>query len=216
MKANPPTLYSYTKCPFAMRARMALIHAGIECEIREVDLQHKPEDLLRYSPKGTVPVLVLGNGTVLEESLDIMNYALQQKENDKWLGGDDSMILVHQADEYFSRALERYKSPSFYGEEDWRDEAEHILSSIETALYQHSGSIDRCGHFTIKDAALLPLVYQMSMWDAKWFNGLPFIKTKTWLNRFVNSKLFTLTMTTHKVWHEGVSKEWLINQTNAA
>ncbi len=91
-----PVLYSFRRCPYAMRARMALIASGIACEIREVKLRNKPPEMLIASPKGTVPVLVLPDGTVIDESIDIMRWALGQNDPEDWLAGDDEALIADQ------------------------------------------------------------------------------------------------------------------------
>ena len=211
MKANPPTLYSYTECPFAMRARMALIYAGVQCEIREVNLKYKPQDMLTLSPKGTVPVLNLEGGRVLDESFDIMQYALEKRDRDHWLECEGATSLVVQADNYFKRAHQRHRDPEAYPEETWELEAEHLCSVLETALYKNDGVLDESHHFTLKDAAILPLVYILSTWDEKWWNDLPFPKVKIWLSQFKHSHLFSSAMESHRIWHEGVDAQWLID-----
>lgn len=106
-----PILYSYRRCPYAMRARMALSYAGIPVEIREISLKQKPAHMLQVSPKGTVPVLVLPDGQVIEQSLEIMHWALQQHDADGWLSADPphAALLIAENDGAFKQHLDRYK-----------------------------------------------------------------------------------------------------------
>ena len=105
-----PLLYSFRRCPYAMRSRMALKKAGIICELREVVLRDKPSEMLELSPKGTVPVLKLADGKVLEESLDIMHWALNLRDPDRWLEPIDEIgALINLLDNEFKITLDKYK-----------------------------------------------------------------------------------------------------------
>ena len=137
-----PILYSYRRCPYAMRARMALWAAQIQVEVREISLREKPAHLLQISPKGTVPVLQLPDGTVLEQSLDIMQWALMQNDPQGWLnaGRDAVQHLIAINDGDFKKALDRYKYPERYPEHSpafYREQGEQFLQVLETALQQH-------------------------------------------------------------------------------
>ena len=118
-----PVLYSFRRCPYAMRARLALAAAGLEVELREVALKAKAPELLEASPKGTVPVLVQGDVAVLEESLEIMRWALQQADPLGWLNGDraETAALLDQNDGPFKRHLDRFKYPDRYGDVDRKE-----------------------------------------------------------------------------------------------
>src|SRR5690606_27614836 len=117
-----PILYSYRRCPYAMRARMALHYAGIKFEIREIALRDKPQHMLAVSPKGTVPVLVLADGKVIDESLDVMAWALAQSDPDIWLTSDPRCAeLITENDGNFKQALDQYKYASRFPEQS----AEH-------------------------------------------------------------------------------------------
>ena len=112
-----PVLYSFRRCPYAMRARLALAHAGQACELREINLRAKPQELLQASPKGTVPVLVLQDGRVIEQSLDIMLHALRANDPDGWLAPtqgtlDDMLALIGRNDGFFKQALDAASTPS--------------------------------------------------------------------------------------------------------
>ncbi|MBA4767219.1 MAG: glutathione S-transferase N-terminal domain-containing protein [Porphyrobacter sp.] len=130
-----PVLYSFRRCPYAMRARMALWAAGITVELREVKLAAKPPALLAASPKGTVPVLVLADGQVIEESLDIMRWALVQNDPEGWLTGEDAALIAAN-DGPFKHHLDRAKYPGRYGadETDHRAAAQALLMPLEERL----------------------------------------------------------------------------------
>lgn len=144
-----PLLYSFRRCPYAMRARMALIRADIQCELREVDLGNKPADMLAISPKGTVPVLLFADGSVLEESLDIMLWAFSQiaSQAQSWLypqSGEleDMQELIERNDKEFKRHLDRYKYPNRYADEQvdplqHRAKACDFINSLETLLNEN-------------------------------------------------------------------------------
>ena len=105
-----PILYSFRRCPYAMRARMVLLHSKIQCEIREIKLSNKPKEMLAISPKGTVPVLILENGDILDESLDVMLWAIEQGNlrNLFNLGKKEILDLIKINDGEFKDAIDRY------------------------------------------------------------------------------------------------------------
>ena len=113
-----PVLYSFRRCPYAMRARMAVAVSGAEVELREVVLRDKPPEMLEASPKGTVPVLLLPDGNVLEESLDIMRWALGRNDPENWLAHVDADLIAAN-DGPFKQALDRYKYPHRYDSARW-------------------------------------------------------------------------------------------------
>jgi glutathione S-transferase len=137
-----PILYSFRRCPYAMRARLALLASGIQCELREVVLRNKPAEFLATSPKGTVPVLDSTQGEVIEQSWDIMLWALRQHDPAEWLPSnakvfERGMQLLHRCDGEFKQQLDRYKYPQRYGLEDGtaaRDEAMFFLANLESLL----------------------------------------------------------------------------------
>jgi len=134
-----PILYSYRRCPYAMRARMALSYAGVPVEIREISLKDKPAHMLQVSPKGTVPVLVLSGGQVIDQSLEIMQWALQQHDADDWLSADPhrTALLIAENDGSFKQNLDRYKYAIRFPEhsaEDYRQQGELFLAKLEQHL----------------------------------------------------------------------------------
>lgn len=192
-----PILYSYRRCPYAMRARMALYHAKVQVEIREISLRDKPKHMLAISPKGTVPVLVLPNQQVLEQSLDIMYWALQQHDAESWLSASPSETnaLIHQNDTSFKQALDGYKYPERYPEFPppyFRQQGEQFLQALEDLLGKHAFLLSH--HATLADIAIFPFVRQFAAVDSEWFAASPYHKLRTWLDYWVTSSLFEAIM----------------------
>ncbi len=203
---SPPILYSFRRCPYAMRARLALQVAGQAVEHREIALKSKPAEMLRASPKGTVPVLVLADGTVLEESLDIMRWALGRNDPQGWLGGDDAYRqeawdLIAQNDGEFKFHLDRYKYPSRYGLADGvahRELARGFLDVLQARLALHSYLAG--ARFGLADAAIAPFVRQFAHTDPTWFAAQTWRNLAQWLQDFEASAAFALVMEKHPVW----------------
>lgn len=197
-----PVLYSFRRCPYAIRARLAIAYSGIPVEIREVHLKHKPGQMLALSPKGTVPVLVLTDGKVIDESLDIMKWALAQHDPDHWLDiSTDSGKLIQWNDGEFKDCLDRYKYADRYPEyppAHYRNQAEHFLIELETKLSQHTYLMD--DKFSLTDAAIFPFIRQFAAVDEKWFISSEYCNLKTWLNGLLNSSLFISVMVKYPVW----------------
>lgn len=206
---NLHVLYSFRRCPYAMRARLAIASAQLEVELREVELRNKPESLLLASPKGTVPVLVLDNGQVLDESLDIMSWALQQNDPEHWLKTAwliDVRTLIQWNDGDFKYYLDRYKYADRYPDFsalEYRRQAERFLAELEPRLYQNTYL---CGdHFSLADAAILPFIRQFAAVDSVWFESAPYPFIQQWLNEFVTSNRFIAVMTKYESWKPGDS-----------
>ena len=204
---NPlPVLYSFRRCPYAMRARLALRVAGQAVEHREIELKNKPAAMLQASPKGTVPVLVLTDGTVLEQSLDIMRWALARHDPDGWIPADearrqDTWALIAQNDGDFKFNLDRYKYPHRYGlANGWahRDQAAVFLQVLALRL-----AADGClsgPRFGLADAAILPFVRQFAQTDKAWFAQQNWPALAQWLAHFEASAAFAQVMEKHPVW----------------
>jgi glutathione S-transferase len=188
-----PILYSYRRCPYAMRARIALKYANINVEIREIALKEKPAEMLIASPKGTVPVLVLQDGKVLEQSLDIMYWALQQRDIDGWLTADKLLTqrLIAENDGSFKQALDKYKYAIRFPEQSvefYRAQAEVFLQKLERLLAK---SVFLLGDkVSLADIALFPFIRQFSGVDPVWFEAVAYLKLKAWLKQLVDSELF--------------------------
>jgi len=195
-----PILFSYRRCPYAIRARLALWQAGVAVQVHEVSLRDKPAEMLRLSPKGTVPVLCLPDGTVLEQSLDIMRWALVQHDPEGWLQAasmDEMLALIARNDGPFKQLLDRYKYPERHPErtaEAWRDEAVRThLADLEVRLQSQ-----RCllgPHWSLADMALLPFVRQFAQVDRVWFDATPALPAlRAWLQRGLDLPLFATVM----------------------
>lgn len=203
-----PVLYSFRRCPYAMRARLALAAAEQACELREVALKNKPAEMLAASPKGTVPVLLPGDGTVLEQSLDVMLWALRRNDPLRWLQPDagalpDMLALVAECDDSFKPLLDRYKYPDRHpdGGEPARELGARFLRDLEDRLSaspQLTG-----GHATLADAALMPFVRQFAMVDAAWFAAQPWPRLQAWLDGWTGSALFERVMGKYAPWKTG-------------
>ncbi|HCU84849.1 glutathione S-transferase [Methylophilus sp. UBA6697] len=192
-----PILYSYRRCPYAMRARVALWAAQMRVEVREVSLRDKPAHLLQISPKGTVPVLQLTEGTVLEQSLDIMLWALAQRDPQGWLNADRDTIvrLIAINDGDFKKALDRYKYPERYPEQPqvfYRQQGEQFLQLLEAALQQHRFVLGDSA--SMADVAIFPFIRQFAAVDAGWFAGSAYPQLRAWLNGWLESALFAQIM----------------------
>ena len=201
-----PILYSFRRCPYAMRARLALLASGIQCELREVVLRNKPAEFLTTSPKATVPVLVTPNGEVIEQSWDIMMWALRQHDPAHWLPSDANvfergMQLLHRCDGEFKQQLDRYKYPQRHGLEDGtaaRDEAMFFLANLESLLKQQRYLFN--SSIGIFDAAILPFVRQFAHVNIDWFAAQPLPSVQAWLSAFENSTDFKRAMTVYPAW----------------
>jgi glutathione S-transferase len=195
-----PILYSFRRCPYAMRARMSLLESGVEVELREVILRDRPEHMMEISPKGTVPVLLLSDGTVIEESLDIMLWSLDES----WLAGDwKELIDVNDGD--FKHHLDRYKYNNRYenvlSSEEHR---EHALSILKTYDERLSNQAYLCGDsISLADLALSPFVRQFANTDRAWFDQLPLLHLHNWLIGILEGDLFKSCMVKHKQWQNG-------------
>lgn len=194
-----PLLYSYRRCPYAIRARLALWQAGVRVQLHEVSLRDKPAEMLRLSPKGTVPVLVLPGGKVIDQSLDIMRWALRQNDPEGWLTAapaHEMQALIEQNDGPFKALLDRYKYPERHPERSaqaYRDEAsQRFLQPLDAGLAQHPALLgDRT---SLTDMALLPFVRQFAQVDRAWFDAQPWPHLGAWLEAGLNSPLFLTVM----------------------
>lgn len=205
----PPVLYSFRRCPYAMRARLALYASGVAVELREVTLRDKPASMLAASPKGSVPVLVLPDESVIDESWDIMQWALHQRDPEGWLGKDDSCVaaaipLIDENDTTFKNSLDRYKYADRYPEHPqshYRSQAEAFLSKLESRL--RAAPFLLGDDFSIADAAVFPFIRQFAEVDKIWFAQAPYGSLQRWLKDFLDSGHFAAVMKKHPVWHPG-------------
>lgn len=219
MSGALPVLYSFRRCPYAMRARLALAVSGEAHELREVVLRNKPAEMLAASPKGTVPVLVLSDGEVIDESLDVMLWALRRNDPDQWLAPaqgslDDMLALIGGNDGDFKRSLDRYKYPNRYAEE--------FAGNAEAFAQQHRGQgaawllkLDGMpaggwlfgSQASLADMALLPFVRQFAHTDPAWFAAQPWPRLQAWLAQFEASALYAGVMEKQAPWQNLLSNQ---------
>lgn len=196
-----PVLYSFRRCPYAMRARLAVASAGLEVELREVVLRDKPAAFLDASPSATVPCLVTADG-VIDESLDVMIWALEQNDPDGWLempaGGSEWIV---RADGPFKDALDRTKYANRYPGVDptiQRDIAAVFLTDLDAAIDEWIFARP-----TLADFAILPFVRQFAFIDKHWFDAQAWPDLQAWLERFLISDRFVHIMEKYPQWHPG-------------
>ncbi|MFJ3112128.1 glutathione S-transferase [Pseudomonas putida] len=193
-------LYSFRRCPWAMRARLALRYAGCAVEVREVAMKNKPAELLALSPKGTVPVLDTGAG-VLEESLDIMRWALAQNDPQDWqlqadpAAAQHAEALIARNDTTFKAQVNLYKYAErypAYPREHYRQQAEAWLTELEGLLTGRAYLL--ADHPSLADAALLPLMRQFAGVEPQWFAEAAYPQVRSWLEGWLASELFKSVM----------------------
>jgi glutathione S-transferase len=197
-----PILYSFRRCPYAIRARLALLASQTFCAIREVKLSIKPAELIAVSPKATVPALVFPDGRVIDQSLDIMRWALARRDPAGWLDRVDE-TLIETNDGPFKYHLDRVKYPNRYGEDATlhRDACIDLLRPIEDRL---AISLHLCGDRpSLTDAAIIPFVRQFASIDRDRFAALPMPHLRGWLEGFLVSSLFEATMLRFAPWKAG-------------
>ena len=206
-KNNLPILYSFRRCPYAMRARMAIHISGQKCELREVLLRDKPPSMLDYSAKGTVPVLILQDGKVIDESLDVIDWALNLNDPDDWQRSKDkekTKELIKINDGEFKYHLDRYKYSKRYDNEDpefHRKKCLKFIESINNELNNSEYIFD--DNISYADIVLLPFIRQFRIADIEWFDSLPYDNLKKWLSSFLGSSLLNSIMKKYDLWKEG-------------
>ncbi|MGJ8563369.1 MAG: glutathione S-transferase [Alphaproteobacteria bacterium] len=201
-------LYSFRRCPYAMRGRMALHASNAVYEHREIVLRDKPDAMLKVSPKGTVPVFVTESGDIVDESLDLMHWALSRNDPLGWLGCDlkAAQALITANDGPFKHHLDRYKYASRYkddaarGDVDLthRSEAVKHIDVLETHLSAHDYLLDP--KESLADIAIFPFIRQFANTDRDWWDSAPYPRTQAWLTRHMESDLFKTIMKKHPVW----------------
>jgi glutathione S-transferase len=214
-----PILYTFRRCPFAMRARMALYEASQPARVREVVLRQKPPAMLEASPKGTVPVMVLPGGAILQESFDIMLWAFAQSDPEARLGATEGeqaqmIALIEQIDGVgenneaqpgsFKYHLDRYKYSNRYEEADplvERKASEAHLAQLEERLCQTPFLFgDRV---KLADLAIAPFIRQFANTDREWFDAAPYPKLQAWLTAMLTRDAFVDVMTKYEPWQQG-------------
>ena len=198
-----PILYSFRRCPYAMRARMALILASKECELREILLKNKPDEMLEISSKGTVPVMQFAD-KVLDESLDIISWAMESPVSNvyEYTGTEEllSEEFIKLFDSKFKYHLDRYKYSSRYGADPktHQDECKIILDDLEDKINPKPWIFGK--EVSLLDISILPFIRQCKIANPDWFFAQSFIKVIELLNYFENSDLFTQAMQKYDLW----------------
>ena len=189
-----PILYSFRRCPYAMRARMPIVRTNFEVELREVILRDRPEHMMEISPKGTVPVLLLEDGTVIEESLEIMQHVLD------WTLSEEEQHWISRNDDEFKFHLDRYKYPNRY--EDVDEIEQRTLASAYLMDLNQRLATEPSINEALSDA-LFPFVRQFANHDRDWFDVQPWTNVLAWLTENLESQAFKACMKKHKQWVHG-------------
>ncbi len=198
-----PILYSFRRCPYAMRARLALVSSGVTCELREIVLRDKAAALLEASPKGTVPVLLNGD-QVIEESLEIMGWALAQNDPERLLDMPQlGHALVSRFDTDFKSALDRYKYPNRFEGADPLAARETALASLRALDAMMEGPWIFGAEPRLADIAILPFIRQFANVDRDWFDALEWSHLDQWLAHFLHSERFEAIMQKFPRWEPG-------------
>jgi glutathione S-transferase len=207
-----PILYSFRRCPYAMRARLAIRGSALQVELREVLLRKKPPEMLLISPKGTVPVLQLPDGQVVDESIDIVWWALNQSDPLGWLNFTTEQTkagkgLIEINDTAFKNALDHYKYPNRYADikeeahqpaHYYRQQGEQFLQTLEANLSQHRYLLGE--KISFADIAIFPFIRQFAHVDSDWFYTTNYHHLQQWLKAFLESELFLSVMQKHPTW----------------
>ena len=203
---HPPIFWSFRRCPYAMRARLAIAASGQKVQLREILLRNKPADFLATSPKGTVPVLKLENGQVIDESRDIMFWALGQNDPENWLAAWRqnpvlAIAFLDRLDGAFKHDLDRYKYASLYDRDaglTHRNRGGAFLAEVDQDI-QHTGALSG-PQLGLLDFATLPFVRQFRIADPNWFDNQSWPQLHAWLGGFLDSARFQLVMQKYSQW----------------
>ena len=202
-----PIFWSFRRCPYAMRARLAIVTSGQKVQLREILLRGKPADFLAASPKGTVPVLKLGDWQVIDESRDIMFWALGQNDPENWLAvwqqnPASALAFLDRLDGAFKYDLDRYKYASHYDQDagsTHRDSGGAFLAELDKGLKQ-TGTLFGA-KLGLLDFACLPFVRQFRIADPDWFDDQSWPHLHAWLGGFLDSAIFQLVMQKYPQWN---------------
>ncbi len=207
--AELPIIYSFRRCPYAMRARLAIAASGQQVELREVVLRDKPEEMLIASPKATVPVLILPDGSVHEESLDVIDWALGQNDRENWLGFsadqlDEMRGLIRTLDGPFKASLDRYKYENRFDGVSARAERDKGSEFVRELDQMLTGKTYLYGEtFSLADGAILPFIRQFAHVDKEWFWAQDWPNVLRWLEAFLVSDRFASIMKKYPKWQAG-------------
>ena len=201
-----PILYTFRRCPYAMRARLAIKASGVIVEIREIEIKNKPEQLLCISPKATVPVLYISSQTIIQESLDIMKWVLKINDPLKLLKYEKlNKFEVHNIlnilENDFKQNLDRYKYPSRFDNPNpqlYRDKNLKILNEFNNLLQNNKGIYS--SHLSLLDYAIFPFVRQFRNVNSVWFDSLELRFLHSWLYELIDSEEFSAIMNKNQIW----------------
>ncbi|MFT6491090.1 MAG: glutathione S-transferase [Parvibaculaceae bacterium] len=199
-------LYSFRRCPYAMRGRMALMVSGVEVELREVVLRNKPAAMLEASPKATVPVLICDDGTIVDESFDVMLWALEQHDPDQWLAPLEEdkaamLALIAENDGPFKHNLDRYKYATRYEDVDgteYRTMGVAFLEKLNDRLASRAYLFGE--RLALADFAIMPFIRQFRVADAAWFDAQDWPHLRRWLAELMTGPLFSAVMAKYAPW----------------
>ena len=206
MTSSYPCLYSFRRCPYAMRARLGILFAELQVELREITLKNKPPQMLAISPKGTVPVLQLLDGTVIEESREIMIWALAQQDPQGLLHDaalHDANVLIDKNDNEFKHWLDRYKYADRHLEmtqTEYRQKGEVFLQLLEELLTKNPYLLGK--GITLADIGIMPFVRQFAHVNRDVFYNLPYPNLQRWLQDWLQHPLFLQAMTKFEPWQD--------------
>ncbi len=211
---DTPILYSFRRCPYAMRARMAIAASGAKVMLREIVFRDKPDEMIAASPKATVPVLVDGD-RVTDQSLDVMHWALEQNDPEGWLESfGRNQELIAENDGPFKHHLDRYKYASRY---DDVDPVEHRIAGM-AFLQKLEARLESTPYLSgesrgFADIAIFPFVRQFRIPDMDWFDAAPLPNLQKWLSGLTGSALFMSVMKKYPIWKES-GEEFLVPESN--
>ena len=207
MTSSYHCLYSFRRCPYAMRARLGILFAELQVELREITLKNKPSQMLAISPKGTVPVLQLVDGTVIEESTEIMIWALEQQDPQGLLDAEvlqQANALIDKNDNEFKYWLDRYKYADRHidmTQTEYQQKGEIFLQVLEELLTKNPYLLGKT--VTIADIGIMPFVRQFAHVDRNVFYSLPYPNLQRWLQDWLQHPFFLQTMTKFQPWQDG-------------
>jgi len=206
-----PILYSLRNCPYAMRARIGIHKAQLQIDLREVNLKQKPAEMIAASAKGTVPTLVLDDEqqspTVIDESLEVMLWALAKNDPDNLLHSFNQgslpmmLALITLFDDEFKTCLNTYKAAKRYREDnviECRQACEVFIQELENRLSR--GSFLMSAQESLADIALIPFIRQFAKVERQWYLQAPYPRVRQWLNYYLQSAMFTKVMAKHELW----------------
>ena len=190
MGKDIPILYSFRRCPYAIRARWALLSSHIDVELREIVLQDKPREFLKASNSGTVPCLQLQD-KIIDESMDIMIWALRKNDPDDWLDMPaEGYRLINEVEEKFKPNLDKTKYATRYPQNDSKVSRSLVIEYLIDLDRKIKGEFLLGEQPKLADIAIFPFVRQFANIDIKWFNEFGWEKLQNWLKAFVESKMF--------------------------